>query len=91
MRLPTNRSYTLAWFKLANFVNRGEKERALNVLKLLMHSIQDEAVPYQLEGDLLLAFDDNAALDRYHVAANLHKITGKTTKATSFHYPTPCS
>lgn len=83
MRLPACESYTLAWFKLADFVSRGEKERALTVLKLLMHSIKEEAVPYQLEGDLLLAFDDDAALDRYHVAANLYKKSGKIKQAAS--------
>ena len=85
MRLSACQSYTIAWFKLADFVARGEKERALMVLKLLMHSIQDEAVPYQLEGDVLLAFDDDAALDRYHVAANLYKKSGKIKQAASIY------
>lgn len=85
MRLQACESYTVAWFKLADFVARGEKERALTVLKLLMHSIsiQEEAVPYQLEGDVLLAFDDDAALDRYHIAANLYKKSGKIKQAAS--------
>lgn len=85
MRLPACESYTVAWFKLADFVARGEKERALTVLKLLMHSIQDEAIPYQLEGDVLLAFDDDAALDRYHIAANLYKKAGKIKQAASIY------
>ena len=83
MRLPVNESYTVAWFKLADFIARGEKERALTVHKLLMHSVQDEAIPYQLEGDILLAFDDDAAIDRYHVAANFYKKSGKLQQAIS--------
>lgn len=83
MRLLRSDSYNVAWFKLADFVSRGEKERALSVHKLLMHSVQDEAVPYQLEGDILLAFDDDAALDRYHVAANIYKKASKMKQAAS--------
>lgn len=83
MRLLASESYNVAWFKLADFIARGEKERALSVLKLLMHSVQDEAIPYQLEGDILLAFDDELALDRYHVAANLYKKSGKMKQAAS--------
>jgi len=83
MRLLASESYNVAWFKLADFVARGEKERALSVHRLLMHSVQDEAVPYQLEGDILLAFDDEAALDKYHIAANLYKKSGKMKQAAS--------
>ena len=73
MKLLSSGSHNIAWFKLADIVSRGEKERALSVYKLLMHSIADQAFAYQLEGDILLAFDDNAAIDRYHCAANLYK------------------
>lgn len=85
MRLLASESYNVAWFKLADFIARGEKERALTVHRLLMHSIQDEALPYQLEGDILLAFDDVAALDRYHIAANLYKKAGKIQQAISLY------
>lgn len=85
MRLLSSESYNVAWFKLADFIARGEKERALTVHKLLMHSIQDEALPYQLEGDILLAFDDDAAIDRYHIAANLYKKAGKIKQAASLY------
>lgn len=83
MRLLASESYNVAWFKLADFVARGEKERALAVHKLLMHSVTDEAIPYQLEGDILLAFDDETALDRYHIAANLYKKSGNMHQAAS--------
>lgn len=83
MKLVASELYNVAWFKLADFVARGEKERALSVHKLLMHSVTDEAIPYQLEGDILLAFDDEGALDRYHIAANLYKKVGKVKQAAS--------
>lgn len=73
MKLLSSGSHNIAWFKLADIVSRGEKERALSVYKLLMHSIADQAFAYQLEGDILLAFDDNMAIDRYHAAANIYK------------------
>lgn len=83
MRTFASESYTIAWFKIADFVARGEKERALNVYRLLMHSVSEPALSYQLEGDILLAFDDDAAVDRYHVAANLYKKSGKIPQAIS--------
>jgi len=83
MRTFASESYTIAWFKIADFVARGEKERALHVYRLLMHSVSEPAISYQLEGDILLAFDDDAALDRYHVAANLYKKAGKWQQAIS--------
>jgi len=76
-----NEMYTVAWFKLADFVMRGEKERALGVHKLLMHSVSDTALSYQLEADILLAFDDHDAIDKYHVAANLYKKSGRYKQA----------
>lgn len=73
MKLLSSGSYNIAWFKLADFVARGEKERALSVYKLLMHSIADEAFAYQLEGDILLSFDDSVAFDRYFMAAKIYQ------------------
>ena len=83
MRTLASQSYNIAWFKLADFVARGEKERALSVHRLLMHSVPEAALTYQLEGDILLAFDDDAALDRYHIAANLYKKSAKFQQAIS--------
>lgn len=85
MKLLSSGSYNIAWFKLADFVARGEKERALTVYKLLMHSIADEAFAYQLEGDILLSFHDNKAIDRYNFAANLYKKNGNYQKAIALH------
>lgn len=66
-------NYSVAWFKLAEFVARGEKERALAMYKLLMHAVEDRPFSLQLEGDLLLAFDDVRALESYEQAADIYK------------------
>ena len=71
--LPANK-YNIAWFKLAECVSRGEKERALGVYRLLSHSLDDEAFVYQLEGDILLAFGDSlGAIQRYVYALQTYK------------------
>ena len=68
-QLPADK-YNVAWFKLAEFVVRGEKERALGLYRLLVHSFDDAALAYQLEGDLLLSFHDGAAAkEKYTWAA----------------------
>ncbi|MBI2344482.1 hypothetical protein HYV10_00220 [Candidatus Dependentiae bacterium] len=81
MKTFASESSTVAWFKIADFIARGEKERALHMYPLLMHSISDPAISLQLEGDILLAFDDMAALERYHQAVDLYKRTGKIRQA----------
>ncbi len=72
MALQTGK-YSIAWFKLAEFVMRREKERALAIYRLLAHSLRDEAFAYQLEGDLLLSFGDDKALASYAKAAALYE------------------
>ncbi len=87
MKTLTSESYSIAWFKLADFVARGEKERALNLLRLLMHSVSDKALTYQLEGDILRAFQDSIAIDRYLMAAELYHKVGKIQQAiSSYHH-----
>jgi len=81
MKLLSSESHNIAWFNLANFIARREKERALSMYKLLMHSVSDKAFAYQLEGDILLAFDDMTALDKYYAAADLYKQRASYTKA----------
>lgn len=65
--------YTIAFFRLAEYVSRGEKERALGVYRLLSHSFDDLAFARQLEGDILLAFNDEAAQEKYFQAAQLYQ------------------
>ena len=62
----------MAWFKLAECVAKGEKEKAFGVYRLLMHSLDDKAYAHQLEGDLLGAFQDERALEKYEHAARLY-------------------
>ena len=73
MRQVPSDKYNIAWFKLAEFVSRGEKERALGLYRLLTHSFDDRALTYQLEGDLLLSFNDDSAQDRYRKAAEEYR------------------
>ena len=56
---------SLAWFKLADLIARGEREKALNVFRLLSHSLQDRAYSLQLEGDLLWYLDDKNFTEKY--------------------------
>ena len=77
--------YSVAWFKLAEFVGRGEKERALGLYRLLVHSFDDRAFAYQLEGDLLLSFRDAEAHDRYIQAARLYQEDGDMLKAAAIY------
>jgi len=75
--------YNLAWFKLAECVARGEKERALGVYRLLSHSIADQAYALQLEGDLLLAFKDELAYDKYRAAIAWYHKANRLQEATA--------
>ena len=50
--------HTIAWFKIADCVSRGEKERALGVYRLLSHSFNDNAVARQLEADIYCSFGE---------------------------------
>lgn len=82
-QLPSDK-YNVAWFKLAEFVVRGEKERALGLYRLLVHSFDDKALAYQLEGDLLLAFKDSiAAQEKYNSAAQVYKAGGRLIESAA--------
>ncbi len=67
--IAADQKYVIAWFKIAEYVNRGEKERALGVYRLLSHSIDDPSLVLQLEADILYACDDERCFDLYHKAA----------------------
>ncbi len=71
-QLPSDK-FNVAWFKLAEFVTRKEKERALHIYRLLVHSLPDEAFAQQLEGDLLWSFNDAKAVECYIKAAALYE------------------
>lgn len=61
----TDQKYVIAWFKIAEYVNRGEKERALGVYQLLSHSIDDQALALQIKGDILYACNDQRCIEIY--------------------------
>jgi len=64
---------SIAWFKLADLIARKEREKALNVYRLLSHSLQDRAYALQLEGDILWSLEDKGAFERYKQAAYLYQ------------------
>jgi tetratricopeptide (TPR) repeat protein len=67
--MDSDQKYVIAWFKIAEYVNRGEKERALGVYRLLSHSIDDQSLVLQLEADILYACQDERCFDIYYKAA----------------------
>lgn len=76
--------YNVAWFKLAECVSRGEKERALGVYRLLAHSLHDSGFARQLQGDIFVAFNDApGALEHYQAAADLYQKDGRFTQAAA--------
>jgi len=81
-QVPTDK-YNIAWFKLAEYVARGEKERALGVYRLLSHSFDDVAFARQLEGDILWAFNDSAASHKYCQAAQLYQDDHRVLQAAA--------
>jgi predicted Zn-dependent protease len=73
MKQMQSDKYTIAWFKIAECVSRGEKERALGVYRLLSHSFNDNAVASQLEADINLAFNEqDQAVVLYRQAIDLY-------------------
>jgi len=77
----SSEKFNVAWFKLAEFVGRKEKERALTLYRLLVHSLPDGAFAAQLEGDLLLAFKDDKAIEAYKRSAQLYEDAGRYMEA----------
>ncbi|KKP35507.1 MAG: hypothetical protein UR26_C0004G0054 [candidate division TM6 bacterium GW2011_GWF2_32_72] len=83
MKQFPSEKYNIAWFKLAEFVGRGEKERALGIYRLLAHSLDDNALTAQLQGDLLLSFEDSEAISWYERAAQLYKESGRLIESAA--------
>ena len=76
--------HMIAWFKIAECVSRGEKERALGVYRLLSHSFNDEAVARQLEADIYLAFgEQELAILLYHQAMELYQKSNRLLEAAA--------
>jgi len=83
MKQVFSENYNIAWFKLAECVARGEKERALNVYRLLSHSLDDVALACQLEGDILSSFNDVDAPEKYRQAAHLYQEAHRLLEAAA--------
>ena len=84
MKQVPSGKYTIAWFKLAECVSRGEKERALGVYRLLSHSLDDSALVCQLKGDIFLSFNDKKqAVTNYYQAAQLYKKDNRILEAAA--------
>ncbi|MBM3892863.1 hypothetical protein FJ365_00500 [Candidatus Dependentiae bacterium] len=72
---------SLAWFKLADLIARGEREKALSVFRLLAHSLSDKAYVLQIEGDILWFMDSAASIEKYKQAAFLYQKEKRWTDA----------
>lgn len=73
--------YSIAWFNLNRFILRGEREKVLNIYKLLSRSIDDSALNLQLEGDILNAFCDSSALEKYINSAKIYLKQNRISEA----------
>lgn len=86
MSVVSSQRVSIAWFKLAECVRRGEKERALSVYKLLVHSLRDHAVAMQLKGDILAIFGlGSEAVTAYQAAASAFEQDGRRAQAAYAH------
>lgn len=76
--------YTIAWFRIAECVSRGEKERALGVYRLLSHSFNNNAVARQLEGDIYFSFgEQESAISLYQQAMELYQKSERFLEAAA--------
>ncbi len=74
--------YARAWQAVAQAVTCKQKERALGIYRLLSRSFDNKAIAMQIEGDILLAFNDKpAALEKYTQAAQRYQMQGDDIKA----------
>ena len=76
---------SVAWFKLAELIARGEREKALSVFRLLAHSLPDRAYVLQIEGDILWFLDDTAAVEKYKQAAVIYQKEKRWVNAISLY------
>ena len=85
MKQILNSNHSVAWFTLFQFILRGEKEKALNIYKLLSRSINDHALILQLKGDILVAFNDLEAQSLYLESIKLYLAQHKINEAISIY------
>ncbi len=85
MKQLSTDKYQIAWFKLSEFIRRKQKERALGMYKLLMHSVEDDAFAKQVEADLLHFFEESSAINAYIEAAQMYQKKNKLAQATAIY------
>lgn len=85
MKTEVGEKQNIAWFKLAEFVTRGEKERALGLFRLLTYSFADRAFIKKLEAEILASFEDEQAFSEYLQAAHLYRTNGQSIEAVSIY------
>lgn len=85
MKQVDSDTYNVAWFKLADCIARGEKERALGVYRLLSHSLDDSALACQLLADILRSFKDDQAIKKYIQAAELYRSERRFLEAAAIY------
>lgn len=84
MKQTQGDKHTIAWFKIAECVSRGEKERALGVYRLLSHSFSDNAIARQLEADIYSAFGEyEQAIPLYQQAMEFYHKTQRFLEAAA--------
>lgn len=72
---------SIAWFKLAEVITRGEKERVLTIYRLLIHSLSNEPLKILLEAEILRLFGDQNALLCYIKAAQMYSNNNELAQA----------
>lgn len=74
--------YAKAWQALTKAITCKQKDRALGIYRLITRTFDNKAIAMQLEGDILLAFNDTqAALEKYTQAAQRYQTQGDDVKA----------
>jgi tetratricopeptide (TPR) repeat protein len=85
-RQQSQKERSVAWFKLADLISRGEREKALSVFRLLSHSLADKAYVLQVEGDMLWFMEDESACcEKYKQAAFLYQKEKRWVDAIAIH------
>ncbi len=85
MKKVLGEKQSVAWFKLSEFIGRGEKERALGLFRLLTHSLTHRAFIKKLEAEILIQFEDLQGLQTYVQAAHFYKLDGDLVQAVSIY------
>ncbi len=81
MKQLSSEKCSIAWFKLAECVERGDRERAFSLFRLLVHSMNDQPFLKKLEADIWSAFDGTMSEELYRQSAQLYKIAGNYSES----------